>query len=61
MNTEDGAAESSRVQVTPFGTLTVYLKDEPGPKGHKAGTSKMEWADPPPRAMKLKKKYRYKG
>jgi hypothetical protein len=43
---------------TPFGDVTVYLKDEPGPKGGKAGTTKMVYKDPPPRLMKLKKKYR---
>ena len=61
MNAEDGAAESSQVRVTPFGTLTVFLKDVPGIDGGKAGTSQMEWADPPPRPIKLKKKYRHKG
>ena len=43
---------------TAMGTLTVYTADEPGPKGRKAGTSKMVYADPPPRPMRLKKKYR---
>ncbi len=43
---------------TPMGRVTVFLKDEPGPKGGKAGTTKMEYADPPPLPMKLKKKYR---
>ena len=43
---------------TPVGKVTVYLKDEPGPKGHKKGTTKMEYKDPPPRPMKLKRKYR---
>ena len=43
---------------TAFGTLTIFTKDEPGPKGHKAGTTKMVYNDPPPRPMKLKGKYR---
>ncbi len=43
---------------TAMGTLTVHTVDEPGPKGHKAGTSKMVYKDPPPRPIKLKKKYR---
>ena len=43
---------------TAMGTLTVYTKDEPGPKGHKAGTTHMVYADPPPRPMKLKRKHR---
>ena len=47
-----------RTYDTPFGPVTVYTKDEPGPKGHKAGTTKTDWKDPPPRPMKLKKKYR---
>jgi len=46
------------VHDTPMGKVTVYVKDEPGPKGKKAGTSRMEYHDPPPRPMKLKKKYR---
>ena len=41
-----------------MGTLTVYTKDEPGPKGNKAGTTKMVYKDPPPRRMKLKRKHR---
>jgi hypothetical protein len=43
---------------TPFGPVTVYTKDEPGAGGHKAGTTKTDWTDPPPRRMKLKGKYR---
>jgi hypothetical protein len=43
---------------TAMGLVTVYTVDEPGPKGHKAGTTKMVYKDPPPRPMKLKKKYR---
>ena len=34
---------------TEMGTITVYTKDEPGPQGHKAGTTKMVYKDPPPR------------
>ena len=41
-----------------MGTLTVYTKDEPGPKGYKAGTTQMVYADPPPRPIRLKRKYR---
>ena len=33
---------------TPMGDVTVFTKDEPGPKGQKAGTSKMVYNDPPP-------------
>ena len=55
MNGETGAARSYE---TKMGTVTVYLKDEPGPKGNKAGTSRMMYKDPPPRKMRLKKKYR---
>ena len=51
-------SEGTTTHETPFGILTVYTKDEPGPKGHKAGTTKMEYYDPPPRPMKLKKKHR---
>ncbi len=43
---------------TPMGKVTVYTKDEPGPKGNKAGTTKMVYKAPPPRPMKLKKKHR---
>ena len=43
---------------TAMGTLTVYTKDEPGPKGNTAGTTKMVYKDPPPRRMKLKRKHR---
>jgi len=46
------------ISETAMGTLTVYTKDEPGPKGNKAGTSRMEYKDPPPRRMPLKKKHR---
>ena len=42
---------------TAMGTITVYTADEPGSNGHKAGTTKMVYKDPPPRPMKLKKKY----
>ena len=51
-------SEGTTTHETPFGILTVYTKDEPGPKGHKAGTTKMEYYDPPPRPMKLNKKHR---
>ena len=47
-----------QIRDTPMGRITIYLKDEPGPRGHKAGTTKMEYHDPPPRPMRLKKKYR---
>ena len=50
-----------RTYETPFGLLTVYTKDEPGPKGNKAGTTKMVYNDGPPRPMRLKKKYRARG
>ena len=43
---------------TPMGVLTVITVDEPGPKGRKAGTTTMVYHDPPPRPIKLKKKYR---
>ena len=43
---------------TPLGRITVYTKDQPGPKGKKKGTSTMEYADPPPRPIKLRQKYR---
>ena len=43
---------------TPFGTLTIFTRDEPGPKGHKAGTTKMEYNGQPPRPITLRKKYR---
>ena len=43
---------------TAMGTLTVYTKDEPGPKGHTAGTTKMEYTGQPPRLITLRKKYR---
>jgi|TARA_Y100000296_G_scaffold73216_1_gene90430 hypothetical protein len=45
------------VHETSMGTLTIYTKDEPGPTGHKAGTTKMEYKGLPPRPSKLKKKY----
>lgn len=43
---------------TAMGTLTVYTVDEPGAHGHKAGTTKMVYLDPPPILIRLKKKYR---
>ena len=36
-----------RTVETAMGTLTVYTADEPGPKGHKAGTTIMVYHDPP--------------
>ena len=52
--------EIKDVYDTSFGILTVYKKDEPGPKGGKAGTSHtvLHEGQPVPRRMKLKKKYR---
>ena len=43
---------------TSFGILTIITKDEPGPKGNKAGTTKMQYNGPPPRPITLRKKYR---
>ena len=43
---------------TAMGTITVYTADQPGPQGGKAGTTKMVYKDPPPRPIKLKRKYR---
>ena len=43
---------------TEMGTITVYTVDQPGPQGGKAGTTKMVYLDPPPRLIRLKKKYR---
>tara|TARA_B110001454_G_scaffold96477_1_gene91365 strand:- start:2485 stop:2655 length:171 start_codon:yes stop_codon:yes gene_type:complete len=45
------------IHETEMGTITVYTADEPGAKGAKAGTTKMVYKDPPPRPIKLKKKY----
>jgi hypothetical protein len=52
--------ETKDVYNTPFGILTVYKQDELGMKGGKAGTSHTvpHQGQPPPRRMKLKKKYR---
>ena len=52
--------ETKDVYSTPFGIITFYKKDEPGPKGHKAGTSHTvpHEGQPAPHQMKLKKKYR---
>ena len=52
--------ETKDVYSTPFGIITFYKKDEPGPKGNKAGTSSTvpHEGQPAPRRMKLKKKYR---
>lgn len=47
-----------RTYETPLGILTVYTMDEPGPRGHKKGTSTMAYNDPPPRPMRLRQKYR---
>ena len=62
MSEEDGTGDSFSpskiVETTVWGTRTTFLKDEPGLKGGKAGTSKMEWADPPPRNIPLRKKHR---
>jgi len=55
MSEEDGTPVARE---TAMGKLTVYYKDEPGPKGHKAGTSKMEYTQPPPRNIPLRKKHR---
>ena len=48
------------VYQTSFGILTVFLKDEPGVTGGKAGTSNTvpHEGQPAPRRMKLKKKHR---
>lgn len=43
---------------TAMGLVTVYTVDEPGAKGHKAGTTKMEYTGQPPRPITLRKKYR---
>ncbi len=55
--------EAKDVYSTPFGIITFYKKDEPGPKGHKAGTSHTvrHEGQPAPRQMKLKRKYRGKS
>ena len=52
--------ETKDVYSTPFVIITFYKKDEPGPKGHKAGTSHAvpHEGQPAPHQMKLKKKYR---
>ena len=55
MSEEDGAVRTVR---TAMGIVTVCYKDEPGPKGRKAGTSTIEYFDPPPIRMKLKRKHR---
>ena len=52
------SSDSEIAVETPFGTLTIFTKDEPGPKGHKAGTTKMEYTGQPPRPITLRKKYR---
>jgi hypothetical protein len=55
---EDEDTIGYKTYETAMGLVTVYTKDEPGAKGHKAGTTKMVYKDPPPRPMKLKKKHR---
>ena len=52
--------EIKDVYNTPFGIITFYKKDEPGPKGHKAGTGNTvpHEGEPVPRRIKQKKKYR---
>jgi hypothetical protein len=61
MMAEEGPDMTSRDSAiaveTAFGTLTIFTKDEPGPKGHKAGTTKMEYNGRPPRPITLRKKY----
>ena len=52
------ASDSEIAVETAFGTLTIFTKDEPGPKGHKAGTTKVEYNGQPPRPITLRKKYR---
>ena len=55
----DMTSSDSEIAVeTAFGTLTIFTRDEPGPKGHKAGTTKMEYTGQPPRPITLRKKYR---
>ena len=51
------------VYSTPFGIITFSKKDEPGPKGHKAGTSSTipHEGQPATRPIKLKKKYRQRS
>ena len=48
------------VYQTSFGIVTVFLKDEQGAKGGKAGTTITvpHEGQPAPRRMKLKKKHR---
>lgn len=48
------------VYQTSFGIVTVFLKDEQGAEGGKAGTTRTvpHEGQPLPRRMKLKKKYR---
>jgi hypothetical protein len=52
------SSDSEIAVETPFGTLTIFTRDEPGPKGQKAGTTKMEYNGQPPRPITLRKKYR---
>ena len=61
MSEEGPSIASSNDEIaveTSFGVLTIFTKDEPGPKGHKAGTTKMQYNGPPPRPITLRKKYR---
>jgi len=48
------------VYQTSFGIVTVFLKDEPGTTGGKAGTTRTvpHEGQPLPRRVKLKRKYR---
>ncbi len=55
MSDEGGAVQSFE---TAMGIVTVCFKDEPGPRGRKAGTSRMEYKQPPPRNIPLRKKHR---
>ena len=52
------SSDSEIAVETPFGTLTIFTRDESGPKGQKAGTTKMEYNGQPPRPITLRKKYR---
>lgn len=53
--------DEKEIWKTPFGLLTVFKKDQAGLKGGKAGTTRMEYDDPPPRPIKLRKKYRHQS
>ena len=62
MMAEEGPDMTSRDSAiaveTAFGTLTIFVKDKPGPKGHRAGATRMKYNGPPPRLITLRKKYR---